>query len=198
MSFLKNLFGKKENEPEIIPTAEMLDEDQFWKIIELSLQKTNDQEDQETYLPKEIEKLTAKEIIGFRLRTDKLLHDTYTSEMWCAGYIMNGGCSDDGFEYFRCWIISRGKKVYCSAKANPDSLISEVIEDAEYYDFEGFWYVALTAFENKTGLNLYDFIDHDNFKIGEGSYPPIEFNWKEEDPDSMKAICPNLFERFWN
>ena len=70
--------------------------------------------------------------------------------------IMNVGCSDDGFEYFRNWMISRGKEVYYAAKENPDSLISEYVEGKEYYDLEDFWYVALTAFKNKTDKELND------------------------------------------
>lgn len=117
--------------------------------------------------------------------------------MWCAGYIMNGGCSDDGFEYFRNWIISRGKDVYYEAKKNPDSLISQFNENDEFYDFESFWYVALTAFENKTGKDLYDFIS-DDFQYSESKYPNFEFNWEEDKPESMKVICPRLFEKMWN
>lgn len=95
---------------EIEKTSEMLDETVFWNIVDLSFENTQNQDDQERFLVKEIEKLTPKQMIGFRLRTDKLLYDTYNSEMWCAGYIMNGGCSDDGFEYFRNWVISLGKE----------------------------------------------------------------------------------------
>ena len=36
----------------------------------------------------------------------------------------------------------------------------------DYYDFESFWYVALTAFENKTGKELYNYIAND-FKTNE-------------------------------
>lgn len=111
---------------------------------------------------------------------------------------MNGGCSDDGFEYFRNWVISRGKKTYYNAKQNPDTLIDEVDSDLEMYDFESFWYVALEAFKQKTGQDLYDFIDDENFKTKEGQYPQFEFTWQEEDPESMKKICPRLFEKFWD
>ena len=206
MGIFDKLFGKKENAKketpkthtqEIEKTSEMLDETIFWNIVNSSAKNTKNQDEQERFLVKEIEKLTPKQMIGFRLRTDKLLYDTYNSEMWCAGYIMNGGCSDDGFEYFRNWIISRGKDTYYKAKENPDSLISEFVEGEEYYDFEGFWYVALTAFENKTGKELYDYIS-DDFKTNEGNYPNFEFTWKEEEPETMKAICPRLFEKMWN
>lgn len=193
---IKNNNNKSFNQ-EIEKTGEMLDETIYWNIIDLSLKKTKSQEEQEQFLIKEIEKLKINQIIGFRLRTDKLLYDTYNSEMWCAGYIMNGGCSDDGFEYFRNWIISRGKDVYYEAKKNPDSLISQFNENDEFYDFESFWYVALTAFENKTGKDLYDFIS-DDFQYSESKYPNFEFNWEEDKPESMKVICPRLFEKMWN
>ena len=206
MGIFDKLFGKKEQakketpktfNQEIEKTNEMLDETIFWNIVDASVKNTKNQDEQERLLVKKIEKLTPKQMIGFRLRTDKLLYDTYNSEMWCAGYIMNGGCSDDGFEYFRNWIISRGQDTYYKAKENPDSLISEFVEGEEYYDFESFWYVALTAFENKTGKELYDYIA-DDFKTNEENYPNFRFTWKEEEPETMKAICPRLFEKMWN
>jgi len=206
MGILSKLFGKKEPEKkgaqktynqDIEKTNEMLDETTFWNIVDSSLKNTTNQDSQERYLVKEIEKLTPMQMIGFRLRTDKLLYDTYSSEMWCAGYIMNGGCSDDGFEYFRNWIISRGKDTFYKAKENPDSLISEFVEGKEYYDFESFWYVALTAFKNKTGKELYDYIS-DDFETNEGNYTNFEFTWNEEEPETMKPICPKLYAKMWD
>lgn len=195
MGFLSDLFGKK---PQVEPTAEMMDEDRYWKIVEDSLRAAGDDQDEQlSYLTAALGELDPKDIIGFRLRTDKLLYDTYNSKMWCAGYIMNGGCSDDMFEYFRLWVISRGREVYENAKADPDSLIAvaDVEVPEEIFDFESFWYVANNAFEKKTGKDLYEFIS-DDFKFGEGNYPQFEFDWQEEDPESMKALCPKLFEKF--
>ncbi len=210
MGLFDKLFGKKEtaktfeekvetaSSAQLQKTAEMLDEDLYWTIIQKSLQNTSNQDEQEHYLIKEIIKLTPTQIIGFRLRTDKLLYDTYNDKMWCAGYIMNGGCSDDGFEYFRNWVISRGKETYYNAKQNPDSLIKEVSEEMDMYDFESFWYVALEAFNQKTGKDLYDYIDEDNFKTKEGNYPAIEFTWEEDNEDSMQKICPLLYDKLWD
>jgi apolipoprotein N-acyltransferase len=53
-----------------VVTAEMLNEDKFWQIVDKSLRSTKNQDDQERYLIAEIEKLTPQEMIGFRLRTD--------------------------------------------------------------------------------------------------------------------------------
>ena len=184
---------------ELKPTAEMMDEEQFWAIVQTAVDEAGDDEDEYLEVVKrELSKLSLKEMIGFRLRTDKLLYDSYTSEMWCAGYLMNGGCSDDGFEYFRLWVISRGRKVYEAAMANPDNLIDYIDDDAEmdFFEFESFWYVALEAFEEAVDAELYDYIDDDNFKTCEGNYPNFEFNWEEDEPESMQKLCPRLFKKF--
>ena len=184
---------------ELKPTAEMMDEEQFWAIVQTAVDEAgNDEDEYLEVVKRELSKLSLKEMVGFRLRTDKLLYDSYTSEMWCAGYLMNGGCSDDGFEYFRLWVISRGRKVYEAAMANPDNLIDYIDDDAEmdFFEFELFWYVALEAFEEAVDAELYDYIDDENFKTCEGNYPNFEFNWEEDEPESMQKLCPRLFEKF--
>ena len=184
---------------ELKPTAEMMDEEQFWAIVQTAVDEAgNDEDEYLEVVKRELSKLSLKEMIGFRLRTDKLLYDSYTSEMWCAGYLMNGGCSDDGFEYFRLWVISRGRKVYEAAMANPDNLIDYIDDDAEmdFFEFELFWYVALEAFEEAVVAELYEYIDDEDFKTCEGNYPNFEFNWEEDEPESMQKLCPRLFEKF--
>ena len=182
---------------QLVKTGEMLDEDIYWDIVDRSLIYKDDQGKQIAFLTAEIEKLSPKQIVGFSLRTEKLLYDTYTSDMWCAGYIMNGGCSDDGFQYFRNWVISRGRSVYYKAKKHPDDLIEEVGE-VIVYEFEEFWYVAHVAFANKTGKNLEDYIDYTVFTSRENAYPDFEFTWNGDDKESMRRICPKLMEKFWN
>lgn len=176
---------------------EMLSEDSFWALIENSLKETTNQEDQEIFLVSAIEKLTPQEMIGFRLRTDKLLYDSYNPELWCAAYIVSGGCSDGGFEYFRCWLISQGKEVFYKVKSNPDALINEVVEGKESYEFEGFWYVAMNAFKNSTGEDLYSYIDYDTFVTNDENYPLLKFNWNPDEPATMGKVCPVLFQKIW-
>jgi hypothetical protein len=178
-------------------SCEMLNEEVYWAIIDSSLHETTNQEDQELYLVSAIEKLTPKEMIGFRLRTDKILFDSYNPELWCAAYIVNDGCSDGGFEYFRCWLISRGKEAFYSVKIDPDSLIKQVVEGKESYEFEGFWYVAMNAFKNKTGEELFSYIDYDRFITNDENYPLLKFNWNVDEPQTMAIICPVLYKNLW-
>ena len=203
MGFFNQLFGGIQKSSitnsNLEKTSEILNEDLYWEIVAQSLKNSKNQNGQEKFLINEISKLTPKQMIGFRLRTDQLLYDTYNSEMWCASYLMNGGSSDDGFEYFRNWVISRGKEVYYQAKENPDTLISQKEFGSDgFYEFEPFWYVAIEAFKQKTNEDLYDYIDYDNFHTSEGNYPQFEFTWQETNPSSMKKICPNLFKEFKN
>lgn len=177
-------------------TSEVLNEDKYWAIIEASLKNTGSHDAQLRFLTEELGKLSPEEIIGFKLRTEKLSRAIYTSEMWCAGYIINGGCSDDGFDYFRYWIISRGKATYYNAKKNPDDLLADAVKEKEYHEFESFSYVAVDAFTQKTGQDLYKYWDAVAFNASLEPFKEIKFNWEENDPQSMRKICPRLFEEF--
>lgn len=176
--------------------SKMMDETQYWAIVDAAAKQNLNEAAHETYLINELKKLSLEEIAGFRMRTDKLLYDTYTTEMWAVADLLNGGSSDDGFEYFRLWLISRGKNVYYAAVKNPDSLINEVQEDGYIYEFEMFWYVALEAFEQKTGKELYDHIDYDKFTTHEGKYSAIDTEKMSEA--YLKKTCPKLYAKFVN
>ena len=76
MGFFDRLFGKgssDKNEFNFEKIAEMLDEDIYWKIVRAASKKSSDQEAQAEILSLQLQKLSPKEIIGFKLRTDKLL-----------------------------------------------------------------------------------------------------------------------------
>ena len=168
-----------------------LAEEKFWQIIESSKTKSGSKEEQYEAILNSLKSLSLDEIAGFRIQTDKLLSVSYKNELWCAAYIINGGCSDDGFEYFRCWLISKGKKVFYESLKNPDYLVNHVSSDDAENEFEDFWNVANAAFREKTGRDLHAFLGSSS------AYKPIKFTWNEEEPGSMKRICPKLFNKFW-
>jgi hypothetical protein len=181
-----------------VPSNEMMDEEQFWSIIEDAKSASKTLEEYVPNMIDELSKLSSTEIIGFYLREQKLRFDSYSSDLWCAAYIMNGGCSDDCFEYFRCWLIAQGKDFFYTSVRTPDSLADHYSKEIEYYEFEDMMYVASDAFEKKTGKEIQDFVDYDEFKTNEAHYPDFEFTWEEDDIESMKAVCPNLMSVAWN
>lgn len=161
----------------------------FWDLIQKSLEESEgDLDAQYTILVTKLAALSEKEILEFDKIFNKHHVESYTSDLWGAAYIINGGCSDDGFDYFRGWLISRGREVFEAGMRDADSLASFIkIEefedgDAEFEDILG---VARHAYKAKTSQD--DFYD----KVGEGEYrlPEITFDW---DEDNVEEIFPKL------
>lgn len=169
--------------------------DKFWELIELS--KADDPQDQLDNLTGRLSEMTAEEIFGFDYQLDKHLERSYSSDLWAAAYIVCGGCSDDAFDYFRAWLISKGRSVYEKALENPDSLIDVFgeMEDGDFPENEEILYASLDAYEEATGKqDFYDVLEtfEDDFQILE-----IELTWDEDRPQTLKEICPKLFERYY-
>jgi hypothetical protein len=59
-------------------TSEMLNEEQYWNLVDNSLKVTQDKDQQGQFLISEIKKLSPHEMIGFTLRTHRLLNEMYT------------------------------------------------------------------------------------------------------------------------
>lgn len=198
MGFLDNLFDSSAALPSE-KISQMLDIDLYWQIIENSLQEAESLEEQEENLIKELKELTAEDIIGFRLRTEFFLYQSYTSELWCAASIMNEGCDDDGFQNFRLWLISQGKQIFSDAMMDPDNLakyFEEGFNEDDFYEFEMFGNVANEAFLSLFDKDIHDFIDYHNFEYFEEDYPEIELNWDEDNVTTLQAICPRLYTLF--
>lgn len=196
MGIFDKLFGRKKVEKtpaKIRPTEppqdskELMNEDRFWKIIELTkINSRGNYEKQEEELKKELSKLDALKILNFDNRFRTYRGDAYKWELWGAAYIMNGGCSDDCFSDFRGWLIGQGKDVYFDAMSNPETLVS-LNHDMNSDDWEGLSYVAMTIYEQKTGSQMPSGIQ-ENFEItGE--------EW-EEDGDDLKNKFPKIWEKW--
>ena len=199
MSFLDNLFN-----PSIALPAErisdMLDIDLYWQIIESSLETADTLEEQEKNLIEELSNLTAEDIIGFKLRTDYFMYQSYQNELWCAASIMNESCDYEGFKNFRAWLISQGKNIFTEAIIDPDRLSSffdEGFNEDDLYEFEYFSHIPEEVFLSIYQQNIHNYIDYENFKFLEDLYPEIELTWDEDNISSLQLICPKLFTIFF-
>lgn len=185
---------KKDYLKELTPCSTLMAEDQYWSLIADSLKLAKASEGQDEYLIQRLKELSPVDIIGFDLTTDDLTNRIYTSTMWCAGYLMNEGCSDDGFIDFRNWVVSRGKDVYYKAAEDADTLISQtkIMDDDDIPGFEEFGYVASEAFKIKTGADIEDYVDSPIVYNQD-----IDFDWDDDEPETMQAICPLLYDYYW-
>src|SRR5690349_10838734 len=74
--------------------------DQFWEIIERAARFSDDPAAHIGALCAELRRLTLEEIKSFEVTFRRRLNEAYTWNPWGAAYVIHGGCSDDGFEYF--------------------------------------------------------------------------------------------------
>src|SRR5690606_25571550 len=113
---------------------------QFWKMLESTLD--DDPDEQLQRLRDRLMQLAPQEVVSFDEHIHRRLNEAYRHDLWGAAYLINGGASDDGFEYFRLWLIGRGQRVFESALKDPDLLATLVPEDIEDAEFESLLYVA--------------------------------------------------------
>ena len=72
-----------------------------------------------------------------------LVAQAHRWDLGAAAYLMRGGYSDDGFDYFRGWLIAQGRSRRERALADPDSLADAGVDpDDDMVDCE---YVVVAA-----------------------------------------------------
>jgi len=104
----------------------MMDEPVFWEIIERS--KSNS-----SSIPQQINMLTSilSQFSGEAIHVfQQLLHEkmcaAYHWDIWALAYIAQDGCSDDGFEYFRAWLLLQGKTTYTRTLNDIHQVLREI------------------------------------------------------------------------
>ena len=128
------------------------DDDRWWDLIERSRKGAEGPEEQAEQLHDLlVDELEADEILAFDKFVHEKLRDAYRFDLWEVAYVMNGGCSDDGFDYFCGWLVGKGRKHYEAALANPEDAAKGVSPDDEPFENESFWYVSANAWKEKTG-----------------------------------------------
>jgi hypothetical protein len=167
----------------------------FWDIVERC--RSDDEEERHENYERELSRLPPDQILAFDVRVAHLLAESYRTNLWAAAYCLCGGCSDDGFDYFRCWLIAQGKEIYEAALANPESLADIEGED-DFFEFESLYVVAGNAWQEVTGKS-----ERAWYKAREAiENPPImeredEEHWDFEDEDEIAGGFrgwPRLFE----
>ncbi|MFF3650222.1 DUF4240 domain-containing protein [Streptomyces sp. NPDC002181] len=158
-----------------------MDKQTFWKLIEAA--RTDAEPDQVAARASELlARRPEAEIAAAQQVLWDLLAESYRSPLWAAAYVINGGCSDDGFDYFRGWLLTQGEEAFARALADPDSLADHpavreaAAEGLELWDEEALS-IAWTAYESATGREL----PADSFTI---SYPALDPSWDFDFDDT--------------
>ncbi|AKF11486.1 hypothetical protein DB32_008635 [Sandaracinus amylolyticus] len=96
--------------------------------------------------------LTPEDVAGFAHIFETLHARAYRWDLWHAAYVIEGGCSDDGFTDFRSGLIGLGREVFENALRDPLTLARLSGDSA--FSQEGMRYAARRAYERITGRRL--------------------------------------------
>jgi len=175
--------------------TEPMREADFWAIIDATAKFAADPERQEDELRAALRDLSPTEIEAFEMAFQRELQRSYSWDLWGADYVIHGGASDDGFQYFQCWLIAKGSGVFHAALTDPDSLADVVAEDPDGpLEFEELAYVASEVWSEKTDLSVDD--PAASYPTS-GAFPEqpsgVEF---EDSEEHLAARYPKLWARF--
>ncbi|CAL9644227.1 DUF4240 domain-containing protein [Streptomyces cellulosae] len=151
---------------------------QFWQLVDVARDQAPDSHDPEDVARRATALLAthpAEEIVAAQQVLWDLMADSYTNPLWAAAYLINGGCSDDGFDYFRGWLIAQGREVFERAVADPDALadlpvVRASAADGHDLECEETLSIVWDAHVRATGRQLPD----DAFTI---RYPELDTGW---------------------
>ncbi|HEY2640687.1 MAG TPA: DUF4240 domain-containing protein [Streptosporangiaceae bacterium] len=177
-----------------------MDTRQFWKLIEDARTQVADAADGEAIAARAATVLSAfprEEIVAAERVLSGLLAASYQNSLWAAASLINGGCGDDGFEYFRGWLIVQGREVFEQSVADPDSLadlpvIGPPTRDRPSIECEETLCIAMRAYRAVTGEELLA----DAFTI---RYPEPDAGWDFDFVDRAKVErrLPRLTALCW-
>jgi hypothetical protein len=137
-----------------------MDREQFWVMIEAARAASGGGcQAQTAQLVAALSQRSVDEVLAWDRIHGELMAESYGWDLWGAAHLINGGCSDDGFDYFRGWLLGQGRAIWQAALADPDSLadhpeIRAHRPDQEfrvYFECEDILGVPYCAYEALTG-----------------------------------------------
>jgi hypothetical protein len=167
---------------------------EFWEHIEKS--RRADPEAHVERLTARLAKLRPAEILAFQNVWDRFSARAYSWAVWGAAYLINGGCSDDGFIDFRSWLMLQGQRVFDAALKNPDSLAD--VADPEDDEVSCECYPAMDAYFIATGTGE----DEGRFDAWRAAFdaqfpkreplPKLGRGWNFDSDRTMRKKYPRL------
>lgn len=167
-----------------------MDHKSFWRIIHDSKQESGgDTDAQVEWLQRTLETLPPEDIVAFDRIFTEYYFTSYRWDLWAAAYIINGGCSNDGFDYFRAGLIAQGEEVFTNALKDPETLADVIKMEGGELSLDSDWaagveevlYVAMKAYEAKT-----------RSEMPQHKIPFVEVQGEPWDEDQVEQVLPRL------
>lgn len=177
-----------------------VDAQRFWALVDDARGQVDDPADAVAVADRAIALLANRPrediVAALRVQSD-LMATAYTRTMWVAADEINSECSDDGFEYFRAWLMTRGRDVFERAVADPDTLAdlpavrARATEDRpDSLECEEMLSIAWDAHIAATGEEL-----PESAYTG-GRRLELADDWDVDDPEELERRLPRLAALF--
>lgn len=162
-----------------------MDYEEFWRLIDSTRSKSNgDGYVQADLLVEELVQLSEADIIVFDKNFQEYMNQAYSNDLWAAAYIINCGCSGDGFMDFRAWLIGQGLEVFEEALKNPE-ILADVVKPGTDTQIQKLMNVAKYAYLAKKHEPMPSFPTQSPDLIGD--------EWQES---MLSQKYPKLHSRF--
>lgn len=189
-----------------------MDHDTFWALVEEARGRAgagaDDRGADDDPLPDAltdllVEKLDADQVLAFAAAADDVADAAYGWTVWGAAYVVEGGCSDDGFMDFRNGLILAGRGTFERAVADPDSLADHPAvaamagEGSAWFGFESLDALVGDAWSRVTGEDdeAYFAARDSSSHAGSGAEPWGE-SWDFDDDGENARRLPRLTALF--
>ena len=158
-----------------------MSEELFWELIQESREKSEFDSDFTEILKDKLEAMSATEIKKFQKLLLEKMNELNHWDIWALAHIVRKGCGDDAFDYFKAWVISKGKEAFEDVKDMKLDKLKKLFQESDP-QLEEFMYVAQNAYADKK---------YDEMPIPRVKNQPIQGEeWNEEEVcKSYPKIC---------
>ena len=98
--------------------------DRFWAVIEHARDGGSGCGGVARRVTDTLAKLPPSAVEEFGHELSLRMAESYRWDLWAVAYVANGGESDDGFDYFRGWLLTRGRARYEEALRDPPAAVA--------------------------------------------------------------------------
>lgn len=136
--------------------------------------------------------LQPADIVAFKAVLEQKLDIAYRADLWEAAYVLMSGCSDDGFEYFRAWLVAQGREVFGRALEDPESLADLPVTDDPSLEceFESLLYLPAEVYEESGFGDLWEELPKRD--------APLELTGELDPEESLAEKYPRIAARWWS
>ena len=169
--------------------------DDFWAVIDrATAERPASPGDVAKRAAAELAACDPAEIVAWDRHLGKVMAASGKEDLWAAAYLINGGCSEDGFDNFRGWLIAHGRDAVARAVREPDSLaemsvIKIAADSGAVFEAEEVLTIAAEAYEQATGDELPP-------SDAQPTRPDPAELWDFDNEDEMRRRLPRLSALF--